>query len=605
MVAANEICVKIKPNVTDATLQNYVSQYGGIVDPKDYNAPLRWRVIRFPQNILIENMFNTLRNNSMFENVEYNFVGKTQSVIPNDPYFNLQWGLKNTYNTNEDIGFTNAWQLTTGDPEIVIAVFDTGIPMDNNYNLTHPDLDDQHKFIRGINVTNTSDSLRDILGHGTHITGIIGAETNNNIGISGICWGCKILVIKGIENNGLTYGSLFRMAIEFLNKYRTLTLYDKTIILNASVSYPYPFPKGDLGYKQLYDAVNFASENGIFIVVAMGNEINENNYLAALSLNFNNVISVGAVDHLNLIAPYSSRKKHINVCAPGGKAIFNDRTKQIISTRPNYDNLSGEINYGYTNGTSTSAAFVSGLAGLILSLANDYEPSLIRRLIERTAKDRGDPGFDTIYGYGVINAYKATYLFNFKPNNVSIQRFNNHPKLSWDFVQNAIAYNIYRCIDNGFNSVYNLIANVTGNINYYIDYSQVSDTTLPLGMKVSYRVTAIVNGEESYYSNKVSLRVNSPAIEKSSVKYFNELYQNFPNPFNSQTKIKFKLAQSGMVNLEVFNILGQKIYKKQLFISDPGLYEITVDLSDQLSGIYYYMVVTNNFTETKKMLLLK
>lgn len=85
MVAANELCVKLKNGVSDQTLQNYVAQFGGTVDPKDYNAPLRWRVIKFSNNVQIENLITTFKSTSLFENVEYNFAVFSQEIIPNDP----------------------------------------------------------------------------------------------------------------------------------------------------------------------------------------------------------------------------------------------------------------------------------------------------------------------------------------------------------------------------------------------------------------------------------------------------------------------------------------------------------------------------------------
>jgi subtilisin family serine protease len=193
MVSANEFCVKLKNGVSDQTLQNYVAKYGGVVDPRDHNSPLKWRVVYFPEPVSIENMFLTFKSNSLFEKVEFNLAGILQEIVPNDPMFNQQWALKNTYYPAADIGFTKAWEITTGNNDVIIAIFDSGIPMnDQDYSLSHPELNDLNKIILGINVTNEIDSLRDRIGHGTKIAGIIGAKTNNNEGIAGVCWNCKM-----------------------------------------------------------------------------------------------------------------------------------------------------------------------------------------------------------------------------------------------------------------------------------------------------------------------------------------------------------------------------------------------------------------------------
>ncbi len=593
MIAANEICVKIKPNVTDATLQNYVSQYGGIVDQKDYNAPLRWRVIRFPQNILIENIFNTFRNNLMFENVEYNFVGEPQDIIPNDPYFNLQWGLENSVNPSVNVGFTKAWEITTGDSNIVIAVFDSGIPMDENYNFSHPDLDEQQKFLRGVDLTGSRDSIKDKFGHGTSVLGIMGAETNNNIGVSGVCWKCKFIILKGIDTNYNSFVSYFRRAVEYLVWWKSYSNYNRTLILNASISYDGPSDS----VSQLIDAVRLAKEDGILIVVSMGNwwrRDRQINYLAALSSDFSNIISVGATGIEGNITFYSLPGRHINVCAPGGHSVNFDG---IFTT-----DLSG---YQYRTGTSMAAPFVSGLSGLILSLGRDYEPSLVRNIIERTAVDRGSSGFDTIYGYGIINADKATYLNNFKPQNISISLFNNYPKITWNYVHNATSYNVYKGIDLGFTTDYNKIATISGSYNYFINYSQRINPDAPLGMKISYRVTALVNNEESLFSDKVSVRVNLPSLEKGSFNNAYYLFQNFPNPFNNITTIGFIIPKPSLVKFEILDPLGRVINKIEKEFYSSGYYELSLDFSDKVSGIYFLRMKMDEFSSLKKLLLLK
>jgi len=90
MIAANELCVKLKSGVSNQTLQNYVAQFGGVVEPLDYNAPLGWRVIRFTNQESIENLFLVFKSSNLFEKTEYNFAGFSQEIIPNDPYFVYQ-----------------------------------------------------------------------------------------------------------------------------------------------------------------------------------------------------------------------------------------------------------------------------------------------------------------------------------------------------------------------------------------------------------------------------------------------------------------------------------------------------------------------------------
>jgi hypothetical protein len=83
-----------------------------------------------------------------------------------------------------------------------------------------------------------------------------------------------------------------------------------------------------------------------------------------------------------------------------------------------------------------------------------------------------------------------------------------------------------------------------------------------------------------------------------------QLYQNYPNPFNPVTTIKVDISKSSDANFIILDILGKEIYKEQKYLK-AGSYEFKWDAKEHSSGIYFYRITTNNFTETKKMLLLK
>jgi hypothetical protein len=113
----------------------------------------------------------------------------------------------------------------------------------------------------------------------------------------------------------------------------------------------------------------------------------------------------------------------------------------------------------------------------------------------------------------------------------------------------------------------------------------------------SYRLKQIDFDGTFEYSNEVEVEVITPSVYS--------LEQNYPNPFNPQTEINFNLADEGFVNLEVHNLLGQKV---ATLISDnmkPGFHTINFDASDLSSGIYVYILKVNNFVSSKKMMLMK
>ncbi|MBC8192848.1 MAG: hypothetical protein H8E18_10745 [FCB group bacterium] len=129
-------------------------------------------------------------------------VGYADATHPDDPYFDgslpspdnfrHQWGLHNDGNAevggtaDADIDAPEAWDYETGDSDVLVAVFDSGIDLDANGNLEHPDLDDPDRYLLGDDFTDETDNLvSDVLGHGTRVTGLIGAQTNNDTGMAG------------------------------------------------------------------------------------------------------------------------------------------------------------------------------------------------------------------------------------------------------------------------------------------------------------------------------------------------------------------------------------------------------------------------------------
>lgn len=101
--------------------------------------------------------------------------------------------------TNDaDIDAPEAWDINTGSSNVIIAILDTGIPLDSiTLTLCHPDLDDPDKIILGPDyATNETDGVRDLNSHGTHVAGIASAETNNGTGVAGVAWNCKLMIIQ-------------------------------------------------------------------------------------------------------------------------------------------------------------------------------------------------------------------------------------------------------------------------------------------------------------------------------------------------------------------------------------------------------------------------
>lgn len=287
------------------------------------------------------------------------------AVIPNDEFYNRQYALPL-------IGAPAAWDRTTGSSNVLVAVVDTGIYA------AHPDFEGH--VIVGQDFVNGDNDAADDEGHGTHIAGIIGAVGNNGRGVAGMCWQCRLLSVKALDDQGR--GS----AVEVSNSIRYAVDRGAKII-NLSLG-------NDRDSRLLHEAVRYATSRGVLLIAAAGNEGDTGNpveYPAA----YPEVLAVAATDSTDAHAAFSNYGSYIDIAAPGvaiGSTLW----------------VPGQVEtYGAASGTSEATPFVSGLAALMWSINPALTADDIRRLIIETADDLGAPGVDAYFGAGRINAARA------------------------------------------------------------------------------------------------------------------------------------------------------------------------------------------------------
>ncbi len=375
---------------------------------------LGWTTIEIPKGADVFKEMEKLSRISNILAVEPVMVDHI-ALEPDDPYFKgtnpatypHQWALKNYKNippwgrVDADIDAVQAWDITTGSSDVIIAILDSGIPMQNN-SLSHPDLSDPNKIILGPDYIDIpADGVKDVLGHGTHVAGIAGAETDNSAGIAGIAWGSKLLIIQVFDGSGYGTDNAFKSGVIYAVDYY-LNHPGTKMVINYSGGGP--------ASQKIEDAVNYANTYGVPIIAAAGNESDSVKYPAAYTTSYSNVIAVSATDHYDSLASYSNFGSEITVAAPGGYG-GDENADDIFSTTPNYsfvlEGSGTPQNYGYMGGTSMAAPHVSGLAALVFSVNPNYTASQLRDLIENNADDLGAPGFDNLYGYGRINALRT------------------------------------------------------------------------------------------------------------------------------------------------------------------------------------------------------
>ncbi|MDO8847310.1 MAG: S8 family serine peptidase [Coriobacteriia bacterium] len=287
------------------------------------------------------------------------------SAVPSDPDYSLQWGLP-------AIGAPAAWDRSWGEADVVVAVIDSGVDLDQ------PDLVDQI-VAGGWDYVGDDGVPDDVLGHGTHVAGIVVAEANNGVLGSGTAPGCRILPMRVLDATG--NGNTFDVSE---------AIYDATDlgvdVINMSLG-----SSSQDDYVSL--AVAYALAHDVVVVAAAGNcnptRLSNVEYPAREP----GVIAVGAIQNTTpyTIASFSQDGADLDVVAPG---VY------IYST------VMGTVGQ-YWQGTSMATPFVAGTAALMRSADPTATQAEIAAALTATATDLGTAGRDNTYGYGLIQADDA------------------------------------------------------------------------------------------------------------------------------------------------------------------------------------------------------
>ena len=336
---------------------------------------------------------------------------------PNDEFYHLQWSLPL-------IGLEEAWDITRGSSDVIVAVIDTGVHFD------HPDLtgifsDDGYDFISSPDTSldgdgidpNPTDPGDDPYSsgsfHGTHVAGIIAAAMDNDIGVAGIGGQTRIMPIRsiGLNGSGTVMDTLqaMRYAAGMPNDSGQLPRQPADII-NLSLG-------GDSSSQAEAELIEeITAKRNIVVVAAAGNlPIDQPIYPAS----YPNVISVSAVDFDRHIAPYSSYGEYIDVAAPGGVDFGNLENYQdgILSTVGVNHNGNITSDYAFYAGTSMAASHVSGVIALMKAVRPDLTSADVNGWLLQGAlsTDLGEAGWDPYFGYGLIDAHRAVLTAQNEP----------------------------------------------------------------------------------------------------------------------------------------------------------------------------------------------
>ncbi|HMN67112.1 MAG TPA: S8 family serine peptidase [Bdellovibrionales bacterium] len=348
-----------------------------------------------------------LSANSMVRIAEPNYIYRVvggSSSLPNDAELTRLWGLINsgqvvegdggtfTAKAGVDIGAERAWEIETGLHDVIVAVIDTGV------NWSHPDLagnmftneaeknglpgvdDDANGCVddvHGCDIVGKDGDPMDVYGHGTHVSGTLGAMGNNANGITGVAWNVRILPVRFLGDDG---GGSLADAIKAVD-YATAM---KANIMNNSW--------GGGGFsQQLMDAIARARDAGILFLAAAGNSSNDNDrnpeYLASYRLD--NVMAVAALDPVGMLADFSNYgKSSVAIAAPGVNIV--SYTMRGVES---------------WSGTSMACPHVTGVAALLLSQDTTQTYSTIMARLKNSARPMAN--LRNRVSTGMVDAYLA------------------------------------------------------------------------------------------------------------------------------------------------------------------------------------------------------
>lgn len=337
--------------------------------------------------------------------VEYadpNYIRSAQT-IPNDQYYPKQWHYKT-------IALPAAWDVSTGNSNVIVAVLDTGI------RFNHPDLQGNllssgYDFVsdpqyagdgNGIDSDPTAPSDncngKSEPNHGTHVAGTIAAMSNNRIGVAGVAWNAKIMPVRVLGICGGTDADIMQglLYAAGLPNNSGIVPPQKAKIINMSLA-------GPVFNTSVQQVINKVVAQGVTVIAAAGNNAekgNPINYPCA----YDNVICVGAITPTLSRSHYSEYNSYVDVVAPGGEG-GSLSTYDVLSTV--WDDAANQSAYRFMPGTSMASPHVAGVAALMLAASPSLTPAQVERILTGTALDLGSPGKDNEYGYGLINAYLA------------------------------------------------------------------------------------------------------------------------------------------------------------------------------------------------------
>ncbi len=356
----------------------------------------------------------------------------TLAYTPNDPYYGQLWGLNQT--NNIDVNAPQAWDIQQGDPNVFIVVMDLGV----QYN--HPDLNLRAgQDFTGRNVANGG-PYNSCDNHGTEVAGCITAKINNALGVVGVAPNCRVASAK-IGEAIIPCNGYFNAQDSYLTSALAWASSIGAKISNSSFGWG--------SSATVTNAYATARSNGVLHFVASGNDgASTISYPSSLP----SVNAVGAITSTGSRASFSNWGTGLDFSAPGANICTTDRT-----------GTSGDATGDYVcglDGTSFASPYACGVAALVYSMnPSGLTPANVETILQTTCTDLGTAGYDTTFGYGLLNASAAIATLTNPPGAFSLSTpaqaltaVSTNATFTWTASTNATDYNLTIDTDPNFTS---------------------------------------------------------------------------------------------------------------------------------------------------------
>ena len=322
----------------------------------------------------------------------------------------LQWNFAGKHGVNAPRAWGNLVAAgAPGGAGVVVAVLDTGVayPSVAAGHRGSPDLQ-RTRFVAGYDFIDHDADPFDENGHGTHVASTIAEQTDNGYGLTGLAYGVRLMPVRVLDRSGDGDAVTIARGIRYAAR-------NGAKVINLSLNFALDVTRDEIS--QLLAAVEYAHTRGALIVAGAGNTASR---VVSYPARGPHILSVGATTEHGCLAKYSDYGDGLDLVAPGGgddAAVRNDPAcgagrhgppiyQMTLSSRPG----GGYGIAGYI-GTSMAAPHVAASAALVVAsgvLGANPSPDAIEARLEATARDLGSRGRDPVYGWGLVDAAKAT-----------------------------------------------------------------------------------------------------------------------------------------------------------------------------------------------------